>query len=67
MYFLSKMLLFALPSIFLVWSGINAVKTKKANFGRGYCRWTGKKAVILGYSWIVLGLALFVLGLLLIR
>jgi len=61
-----KMLLLALPSIFLVWSGINAVRQRKAHFGRGYRNWTGRKAVILGTCWILLGILLFVLGFVLI-
>lgn len=57
-----KMLLLALPSIFLVWSGINAVRKKVVYFGRGYRSWTGRKAVILGICWILLGITLFALG-----
>jgi hypothetical protein len=66
MSFWLKMPLLALPSIFLVWSGINAVRRRKTYFGRGYCNWTGRKAVILGYCWLLLGLILFVLGLVMI-
>ena len=66
MSFLFKMLLVGLPSIFLIWSGINAVRKRKAYFGRGYRRWTGRKAVILGYCWLLFGVILFVLGLIVI-
>ena len=66
MSFWFKMLLVGLPSIFLVWSGINAVRKRKAYFGRGYRTWTGRKAVILGYCWLLFGVILFVLGLIII-
>ena len=62
MRFWAALLLLVLPSVYLVWSGVNAVRRRRAHFGRGYRTWTGRRAVTLGYGWIVLGIALLVLG-----
>ncbi len=58
----STLTLLALPAIFLITSGVGAVRNRKTHLGRGYCHWTGTKAVVMGYCWILLGIALFVLG-----
>jgi hypothetical protein len=53
-------------SAWLIWSGIRAVRSKKAYFGKGYYQYTGKKAVILGYGWITVGVLLLLVGLIII-
>jgi hypothetical protein len=58
MAFWAALLLLVLPLVFLVWSGVSAVRRRRAHFGRGYRAWTGRKGVTLGYCWIVSALRL---------
>ena len=63
--YLHILLLCAL-SFWLIWSGIRAIGTKRAYFGKGTRRYTGRKAVVVGYIWIALGVILLALGLIVV-
>ncbi|NIQ39657.1 MAG: hypothetical protein GTN81_13855 [Proteobacteria bacterium] len=53
-------------SPWLIWSGVRAIKTRKACFGRGYRRYAGRNAVYLGCGWIAFGSLLLLDGLIVI-
>jgi hypothetical protein len=59
-------IILALISGWLIWSGVMAVRKRRAYFGKGYGRYSGKKAVILGYAWIASGGLLVIIGILII-